>query len=170
MTAALLSSDATRGLVLTYSAGSTCSLGSSAYSTLNLICNPNLVGAASNVTAFFVGDSGCQLNFAIETSAACPYVSVRTISPLGTGWIVFISLLVSATLYCTLGAAYKRYYYGSSGVEALPNVDLWRKLYALPARVIRRARGGPDDADDYASMAAHDDEFLTPPGALQPAT
>ena len=169
--ATLLGADPAQGVVLTYAGGAPCSNGAPSYTTLQLVCNATAVGRA-DVSAFSVLNGGCQLDYTLQSAAGCPYASVRTVAPLGAGWIAFIVLLVSATLYCVAGVAYKRYRYGSSGVEALPNVDFWRRVYAVPARLVRgagaRGRGVDDGLDDYASMAAQDDWILPPPDDAPP--
>jgi hypothetical protein len=157
----LLATDPSKGLTITYLSGAACSSGVGAsYTTLDLSCAAGVPGVA--VSSIDLQSGGCHLVISANSSAACPYPKARVVTPLGAGWIAFIVLLALTTLYCVGGVAYKRWRYGSSGVEALPNVDTWRRLHR--ATVGRLTRGGAGSkalpADEYVNMGGAPEEDI----------
>jgi len=50
------------------------------------------------------------------------------ISGIDPGWYFVIAVIAIAILYLICGIAYKRIKEGATGIEMIPNIDLWRDL------------------------------------------
>ncbi len=60
----------------------------------------------------------------VTTAAACP-----TIKATLTGLWVFLSIFCgSIVIYLVGGMIYKNQFYGTSGVESIPNIEFWREF------------------------------------------
>jgi len=92
---------------------------------LNVPCDPSSLG--STFTVMF---SGCSYTITFPSSAGCP-ITVTSGSRLSGGEIYLIAVAVAVVVYLIAGCAYKRLRFGSSGIDACPNVDFWRAFPAL---------------------------------------
>jgi len=126
---ALLSSDATQGMSLTYT-GDTClssQFGGSYSTQLNLQCSNTKLPV---ITAATMTPDNCGVTLTLKTAAACPYNRFKEEPEMNPGLIAAIVVVGVLAVYLGGGIAYKRYKYGASGMEAVPNIDTWRRVGA----------------------------------------
>jgi hypothetical protein len=98
----------------------------------------------------------CQLVYSMRSPYACPYAKSVEVTPLSPGWIVFIILVVAVAGYLIAGSAYKRYKYGSSGLEAIPNIDIWRRIASF-FTCRSRSAGAAAGTDVYTDLKTTDE-------------
>lgn len=147
----------TSGLTLVATGTQPCGgSGPAPQTTFNLQCDTTITGAPLVRSASYVAGS-CTLLYNLATSAACPTVRKRVVTPLSPGWIAFITLAVSGAIYLVGGVAYKTYWKGASGVEAIPNIDSWRALgRGLRAIVTCQCLRGPAGASRLGATSGGD--------------
>jgi hypothetical protein len=119
------------GIAVTYTDPfSSCNQFGAAHTTFYIFCDPSVSTAGGVVVTLATPAADCSLQYTIRTSLACPSQSAhaRTAARLGAGWIVLILFIVGAAAYLVGGIAYKRWKHGARGVEAIPNIWLWRKI------------------------------------------
>jgi H+/Cl- antiporter ClcA len=59
------------------------------------------------------------------------------------GWYITIGIIGGFLAYLGIGIAYNRRTYGSTGVESVPNIALWRALHSVTvAPIVSRLGGG----------------------------
>jgi hypothetical protein len=139
--ASALNGDPTQGIVLTTSGTQPCGgSGPLPQTTFTMRCDPTVTTLRVDNGAY--GQATCSLQLFLSSAAACPYEKRRVVQPLGAGWLVFITLAVSAVVYLGGGMAYKRWRYGATGAEAVPNIEFWRWLGRRCTGCCRGGSGG----------------------------
>jgi hypothetical protein len=120
------------------------------FSQFTVQCAPGQPGRVLGIPTI----NQCSVQFVLESQAGCPVHITNILRTLGVGWIVFLAALVCAVLYLAVGILYKRRKYGASGIEAVPNIDLWRSVGNRVAAVATcgRKRVGAD-GDVYVQAA-----------------
>jgi Autophagy-related protein 27 len=125
----MLTSTPTDGLKLVYQGGMPCGQFGTYTTSFNLQCDASVTQgvAFSDVSE----PTQCSLQYTLRTAAACPVQKLKTVPSLGAGWIVFIVFMVALAVYLVGGSLYKKLVKGASGLEALPNIDTWRSVWAF---------------------------------------
>jgi len=147
--------DPSQGIEITYD-GKGLSLGTcgsqfeSTRTVFDISCSPQL-GAPLVVDSLSISDDGCIATYSIRSPAGCGLVSTRIIYPLGVGWIAFISVICLISAYLCFGMMYNRYRYGAKGLESIPNINFWRRLFSCCGRG-QYAKAGADLDGEYADI------------------
>ncbi len=131
-TAELLKEDVTAGISLIYKGGKVCNqYGSTGYTRFNIACDSSVAATPLRIIGLSAMPDGCGIEYEIVSPAGCGTVVPLLVRTLGVGWIVFLAVLFVSIVYLIGGIAYKRRKYGSSGIEAVPNIDFWRAAYGV---------------------------------------
>lgn len=163
-TTALLSSDPKAGISVTVSAGSACAFspGKTLYSVFNIKCDPTrtmpFVQSLSTIPS-------CGIAYNILSSLGCGSVlQPAVVEGPATGWYVVLGVVGAGVAYLVGGIAWNRSQHGATGMEAVPNIALWRGVYAATVDpVLRRVtRRGPstEHHDEYEYAAGGEDGDL----------
>jgi hypothetical protein len=124
-----LGEDPAAGIALTYGGGPVCGqFGAPTYTTWQLACDKTVPAGSLAGLALDKSVDGCSLTYSARTASACGSPHVTVLSSLGAGWIGLLSALGAAGVYLGAGVAYNRRVHGASGIEAIPNIDTWRKV------------------------------------------
>lgn len=134
------------GISVTYTDPATqcyAASGKPSYTTFSIFCDPQ-AGDKDVTVAPPTPDCGLQITIRTRT---CPTTttagearSSRPVRGLGVGWIVLIFLVIGVTFYVVAGCAYNRFKRGARGIEAMPHIAFWRRVYA---RVTCQRFAGP---------------------------
>lgn len=158
VTASFAEGGAQSGIRITYSGGQPCGPYSNpSYTQFNVLCakdasvNPVQYGSPP----FDVSGDHCGVFYTIRSPAGCPTEKIRVVPALGGGWVTLIVLTCLALAYLVGGILYKRWKFGSSGMEAVPHIDLWRTLASHAMRILTCGKAGYQKADFeyYGHMA-----------------
>lgn len=154
--ASLLSSDPSQGIMLTMSGGSPCDQnGRAAFTQITFNCKPTAAYSPIEYSGQPNTDS-CGVYYSINTPAACPKERILTVKGIGGGWIAFLVILSLLLAYLLGGFFYKKYKFGSSGIEAIPHIDFWRATFHKIVRFVTCGRyGGAYDKAATADGAGH---------------
>lgn len=68
----------------------------------------------------------CEYTIVFLSKYGCPLSS-----GMSKGWTIILVLLVGTLVYLTVGIGIKRYKFGLTGMEAVPNIEFWRDLPGL---------------------------------------
>lgn len=158
-TTALLSSDASQGIKVIVAAGSACPAvpGAQQYSIFNIQCDPAF--PTPKVTTM-VSIPQCGLSFTIRAAQGCGHTYTPTTVAPALGWYVAMGAFGTIAVYLIGGISYNRWRYGSTGMESVPNISLWRALYGVTVEPIARRLGGHSrlqQEEDYEYTAADED-------------
>lgn len=158
-TSALLTSDASQGIKIIVAAGSACPAvpGAQQYSIFNIQCDPAFpVPKVMTV----VNIPQCGLSFTIRAAQGCGNTYTPTSEAPALGWYVAMGAFGAIAVYLIGGVAYNRWRYGSTGLESVPNMGLWRAIYAVTIDPIARRVGGHSrlqQEEDYEYAAVEED-------------
>lgn len=120
-------------LVLVYTGGDKCNIGSGTRSTvIHFICNKN----AGTGSPKYIYDNECTYLFSWTTAEACP----SNLNSTSGGSAIMIILVVVIVAYFLGMALYKRAQ-GAVGLEQIPHIDFFRSVLAK-LRGIRLPVGG----------------------------
>lgn len=129
----LFSQSGVDGIQVTYTGSTPCSgMGSPPPSTVfQVLCDAKLAPGIQSINS--LQDNGCSVTISLNSAAGCPIVLYTPVTPtpsgsIGAGWIVLLVFLSLGVVYLVGGMIYKRRKYGASGLEAIPNIDMWRSL------------------------------------------
>ena len=136
--AAPLTERRTDGLSLTYGGGTgACGgqFGQGATTTFHIAC-ASLAGAAGGAAARLVAvdslavtDNNCRLTYELRSPAGCGIVTPTVTDPVRVAALVFAGVVGALFAYLAGGVAYKRRVFGARGLEAVPHIDTWRRLW-----------------------------------------
>jgi hypothetical protein len=121
--ARLLTDDALDGLSVTYF-GPLCTVSKNKTATIRVECDKGRAAGKPTVGEPSVDE--CSFTVTIRASEGCPSRSVLYyLHSISWGWIFILVVAILLLLYCGLGSIYKVFALGASGIEAIPNSDLW---------------------------------------------
>lgn len=155
---AYLSTDVFNKISLKYSGGDPCPTkpGSFLSTTFHIGCAKDAAGGAE-ITHFKEDTSNsCTIEYTIASPAGCGVERIVHDRPIGAGWVVFIVFVCLFSVYMLLGYLYKRQKFGSRGVEAIPNIDTWRRIGGVFGNA-KAAISGKKDPHGDGYLLAEDD-------------
>lgn len=126
------------GVMLSYGNGGQCHSTTAGKSSaiFMIACDISATSFGAALNKVESSSDDCQHMFYFTSLAGCGYDKVDQggndasgTQGLGTAGIVILTIIAAMLLYCSIGAAYKRSVYGSTGVESLPHIELCRKCY-----------------------------------------
>jgi len=143
--AAPLTERRTDGISLTYGGGTTAcggQFGQGALTTLRLACAALPAPQLLVVDSLAVTENSCRLTYELRGPAGCGIVTPTVSDPVTVAALVFGGLVGALALYLVGGIAYKRRALGARGLEAVPHIDTWRRLFGGCAAACRGGGAG----------------------------
>jgi len=121
------SENAKAGIRMSFTNGDTCWPQMQRTANVDFQCD-----TADGAKMLVSEESGCVFNIVYSAKAACPGASGgggsgKKSGGLSGGWVFIIILLVTSFVYVVAGCFMKRRK-GAVGMEACPQVDMWRSL------------------------------------------
>ena len=120
--------------------------------------------------------STCGLTYELRSPAGCGVVTPAVSDPFNALAVAFAGVVGAVAFYLGAGIAYKRHTLGARGLEAVPNIDTWRRVYAACAGCSLRgaaaggsAYKGVDDGSGPAVDYALYDDDVAPVAPVPPA-
>ena len=154
VTASALGSSASQGVSIQYQGGHNCANEPAAVSltTLDIQCDESQL--EPHGVQVLSGTGSCGFRVSFKSSAGCPvpFPIDKIMSPFALVVLILAGLVV---LYLGVGMAYNGCVRGASGIEAIPNIDMWRRCCG--ACCTRSAGGGAPTGGFYAEFEAEED-------------
>jgi Autophagy-related protein 27 len=121
--ARLLTDNANDGLIVTYS-GPACDATKNKTATFQVECDSRQRSGHPNVGT--PTTDACTFVVTLQAAEGCPSRSaLYYLHAISWGWIFILVLALLALVYFGFGTLFKVLRLGASGVEAIPNSDLW---------------------------------------------
>jgi len=144
--------DAGKGVKLTYRDGDICKKQVSGQMEIGsreviyeIHCDR---GADPGVLQKIVETSMCEYTILFNSKYACPTNG----SAGGKGWNFIFMVIFFFALYLGIGIGFNKYKRGMEGVEAVPNIDLWRQVPGLVKDGVTFSVGQSKEGIEYVQQ------------------